>query len=74
MLAGLNDEKRDIRTLERERLAREAVEKQSHNNRAQEFKIDVLLTLQDALQQFVIAAGEASWSDLNVIRPGKVGE
>ena len=68
VLAGFNEERRDIRTLERERLAREEVQKQSHNDRAQAFKIDVLLALQDALQQFVIAAGQASWADLRELR------
>src|ERR1700689_619453 len=68
VLAGFNDEKRDTRTLERERVARKEVDDLSRIEKARDFRMDVLLSLQDALQGYAIAMGKVSSFDHKQLR------
>jgi hypothetical protein len=72
VLAGFNDEKRDVRTSERESVARTEVDRLAQNEKSRNFRLEVLLSLQDALQEFAIATGKVNTFDYGQLR--KVGE
>jgi hypothetical protein len=73
-LAGLNEEKRDIRTADRERAARRATVVQQADDRRHEFQREVLLELQDVLRRFMRTAYKVVRNDVTNLREhGTVG-
>lgn len=72
VIAGFNDEKRDTRTLDRERVSRTDLHNLAHSDKSREFRLDVLLALQDALQEFAMAVGKVNIFDQKQLKDGGV--
>lgn len=71
LLAGLNEGRRDRRAVERDRVNREADRAAAREDKADDFQLDNLLALQDAVQLMARVRGQAMHFDHMQARKGK---